>query len=141
MSLKCGECGPVNWSNETFLSGGVYSGDEDNGAIESSDTPRGSTFFKALLYSFLIELIVLVITLGPISGSFFRHTAAAPRNFWSELLAAFGLLFHFFSIWIAGLFDLFIIAPLIQIALMTALLTLLFRWQKSRAKGPRSIFR
>lgn len=91
-------------------------------------------FFKALLISFLIEFAVLMITGGAIASSMMRHSALAPRPAGEDLLANLGIIFHFPSILIVLPFDLFIFAPLIQIALMTCILSLIFRARANRRK-------
>ena len=95
---------------------------------------RIGPYFKALLISFLIEFVVLVVTGGAIASSMMRHSAAAPRPAGEDLLAGIFLIFHFPSLLIATPFQLFIFAPLIQIALMTCILGFIFRARANRRK-------
>jgi hypothetical protein len=97
-------------------------------------------FFKALLISILIELVVLLITGGAMFGSMMRHSGGAPRPALEDFLAVIGMLFHLISVLIAIQFGLFIFTPFIQIALMTCLLFLIFRARAARAaRQPLSI--
>jgi hypothetical protein len=95
-------------------------------------------FFKALLISFIIELAVLLITGRALGSSMMRHSAAAPRPAGEDLLATLGIIFHFPSLLILTPFELFIFAPLLQIALMTCLLGFVFRARRNRQKPPLS---
>lgn len=88
---------------------------------------RVGPFFKALLVSMAVEFAVLVLTLNAVGSSFMRHSAAAPRPMYEDLLAGIGLAFHFPSILIVLPFGLIFAAPLVQVALMTYLLRLIFR--------------
>jgi predicted membrane-bound mannosyltransferase len=97
---------------------------------------RIGPFFKALLISILIEFAVLVLTGASVASSMMRHSAAAPRPFWEDILANIGILFHFPSILIVTPLGLFIFAPLVQIALMTCILGLIFRAHENRRKPP-----
>lgn len=151
MSLKCEECGLVGWVGETScsrcganltanLSGGTYSGSRTNREQAISKHARIRPVFKALLYSFIIELVVFVLTAGPMVGSLMRHSSAGPRNSLSDLLATFGFFFHFPSLVITFYLELIILAPLVQIALMTGILTLIFRWRRPKHKDQLQIF-
>jgi hypothetical protein len=84
-------------------------------------------FFKALLLSILIEVVVLLITGRAMFASIMRHSAAAPRPVLEDFLAGVGFLFHFISVLIAIPLGLFIFIPFIQLALMTCLMYLFFR--------------
>jgi hypothetical protein len=93
---------------------------------------RVGPFFKALLISVLIEFLVLIITGGALASSMMRHSALAPRPASEDLLANLCIIFHFPSILIVLPFGLFILAPLVQIALMTCILGFILRALGSR---------
>jgi uncharacterized membrane protein len=97
---------------------------------------RIGPFFKAFLISTLIELAVLFLTAGALGSSMMRHSAAAPRPAGEDLLAGIGLFFHLPSFLIVTPFGLFLFAPLVQIALMTCVLGLIFRRRSNRQKPP-----
>ena len=84
-------------------------------------------FFKALLISVAVEVAVLLVTLEALASSFMRHSARAPRPAWEDTLANFCMAFHLPSILILIPFGLYHLAPLVQIALMTYVLRLVFR--------------
>ncbi|HEY0380149.1 MAG TPA: hypothetical protein VGC87_24760 [Pyrinomonadaceae bacterium] len=88
---------------------------------------RVGPFFKALLISIAVEVVVLLLTLNALASSMMRHSAAAPRPPWEDLLANIGLGFHLVSILIVTPFGLIFAAPLVQLALMTCVLGLFFR--------------
>jgi hypothetical protein len=88
---------------------------------------RVGPFFKALLISVAIEVVVLFLTLNALASSMMRHSAAAPRPASEDMLAQICLVFHLPSILIVAPFELFFAAPLVQIALMTCALGLVFR--------------
>lgn len=88
---------------------------------------RLGPFFKALLISVLIEFTVLVVTGEALVSSMMRHSAAAPRPPWEDLLANLCIIFHFPSILIVMPFGLFIFAPLVQVVLMTCTLGFILR--------------
>lgn len=83
--------------------------------------------FKAFLVSLAVEVAVLMLTLNALASSFMRHSAAAPRPAGEDLLASIGFIFHFPSILITTPLGLFAFAPLVQIALMTFVLKLVFQ--------------
>src|SRR5438105_4722505 len=146
MSPKCEACGIVAWVGETScgrcgaeltakLIGGVYSGNSAKRQQAINRHSRISPFFKALLYSFVIEFVVLLFTIEPVVNSIMRHSRAGSSSLLSDFLAYFGFLFHYPSLFISiYLSEQIIFAPLIQIALMTAVLTLIFRWRASKRK-------
>lgn len=82
---------------------------------------------RALLISVAVEVAVLLLTLNALASSFMRHGGAAPRPAWEDLLSNIGLFFHLPSILITQALGLLPLAPLVQIALMTYLLSLVFR--------------
>ena len=93
---------------------------------------RAKPFFKALLISVLIEFATLIITGGALVSSMMRHSAAAFRPAGEDLLANICIIFHFPSLLILMPFELFIFAPLIQIALMTCILGFILRARRNR---------
>lgn len=93
---------------------------------------RIGPFFKALLISILVEFAVLFLTGGSVMSSMMRHSAAAPRPVWEDALATLGIFFHFPAILLVMPFGLFILAPLVQIGLMTCALGLILRAQGRR---------
>jgi hypothetical protein len=96
---------------------------------------RIGPFFKAFLISFIIEFAVLMITGGALGSSMMRHSAAAPRPAGEDLLASLCIIFHFPSLLIVMPFEMFLLAPLVQIALMTCILGLIFRARRNRQNG------
>ena len=92
---------------------------------------RVAPFVKALLISVAVEVAVLLLTLNALASSMMRHSAAAPRPLGEDQLATLALIFHFPSIAILAPFQLFFLAPLVQIALMTFILNLVFRARES----------
>ena len=88
---------------------------------------RVGPFFKALLISIAVEVVVLLLTLNALASSMMRHSAAAPRPASEDMLAQICLVFHLPSILIVAPFELFMLAPLVQVALMTCILGLIFR--------------
>jgi hypothetical protein len=145
MSLKCEECGLVSWVGETScsrcgaeikanMSGGIYSG--SNSSTSRRQPPskrlRVRPFFRALFYSIATEIAVLLISGKAMLSGFF--CAGPPRlgGTFDLPLAAFGILFHLPSILIAAVTGLYLFFPLIQIVLMTCLLTVIFRWRESK---------
>ena len=88
---------------------------------------RVGPFFKALLISVAVEFVVLLLTLNALASSMMRHSAAAPRPASEDMLAQIALVFHLPSILLVAPFELFLLAPLVQVALMTCLLGLVFR--------------
>ena|SRR5947209_9543941 len=143
MSLKCEECGLMNWGSANScghcgaklypsLSGGTYSDDGRENADSKSLHIR--PFFKALIYSFIIEFVVLMITGAATIRSFFAHSAADPNSASNNVLAQIGIYFHFPSFLIAFPLNLFFFTPLIQIALMTAILTIIFRLRLQKSE-------
>ena len=142
MSLKCEECGFVNWSAATScvhcgaglypsLSGEIYS---DGRESADSKSTHIRPFFKALVYSFIIEFLVLTITGAATVRSFFSHSAADPNSASSNILAQIGIFFHLPSFAITAPLGLLFLAPLVQIALMTAILTFLFRLRRQNSE-------
>src|SRR5215213_11047973 len=93
---------------------------------------RIGPFFKALLISTLIEFAVLLLTAGALVSSMMRHSGAAPRPAGEDLLASLCLFFHLPSLLIVAPFELFLLAPLVQIALMTCILGFIFRARRNR---------
>jgi hypothetical protein len=87
--------------------------------------------FKALLISVAVEAVVLLLTLNALASSMMRHSASAPRPLGEDQLATLALIFHFPSIAILAPFQLFFLAPLVQVALMTFILKLVFRARES----------
>lgn len=92
---------------------------------------RVGPFFKALLVSLAIEVAILLLTLDALGSSFMRHSAAAPAPLWEDLAATLCLIYHFPSIMILAPFQLFFLAPLIQIALVTYVLGLILQARES----------
>jgi hypothetical protein len=90
-------------------------------------------FFRALLYSIATEVAVLLISGKAMLSGFFCGGSSGSRGTFDLPLAAFGILFHLPSILIAAFLGLYLFFPLIQIALMTCLLTVIFRWRESKA--------
>ena len=88
---------------------------------------RVGPVFKALLISIAAEFAVLLVTGGALASSMMRHSAAAPRPVSEDLLANLCLLFHLPSILIVAPFGLLLVAPLVQVGLMTLALGLVFR--------------
>jgi hypothetical protein len=144
MSLKCEECGLVSWVGETTcsrcsadlksnVSGGTYpDSSRTRHARATSKHLRLRPFFRALLYSIATEVAVLLISGKAMLSGFF--CAGPPRSggAFDLPLAAFGILFHLPSILIAAFLGLYLFFPFIQIALMTCLLTVIFRWRESK---------
>jgi hypothetical protein len=88
---------------------------------------RVGPFFKALLISIAVEVVVLLLTLNALASSMMRHSARAPRPASEDLLANIALVFHLPSILIVAPFELYLFAPLVQVALMTCVLGHFFR--------------
>ncbi|HWT02419.1 MAG TPA: hypothetical protein VN256_19360 [Pyrinomonadaceae bacterium] len=78
-----------------------------------------------------VEVTVVLLTLNALASSMMRHSAAAPRPLGEDQLATLALIFHFPSIAILAPFQLFVLAPLVQVALMTVVLRLIFRARES----------
>lgn len=93
-------------------------------------------FFKALLISILVEFAVLFLTGASVLSSMMHHGGAAPRSIWEDLMANIGIFFHLPSILIVMPFGLFILAPLVQIGLMTCALGLILRARRNRRRPP-----
>ena len=117
----------------------MYSHSETERALPLSRRRRIKPFFKALLISTGIEFVVLLLTGGAMASSMMRHSSAAPRPALADVLASIGFIFHFFSSLIATAFGLFLFAPLIQIALMTGIFSLIFRAREKGQSLPLSI--
>jgi hypothetical protein len=100
---------------------------------------RIGPFFKALLISVLVEFVVLVITGGAMASSMMRHSGVGPKPKWEDLLAGIFFIFHFIAFLIATPLGLFFFTPLIQIALMTCGLGLIFR-ARAKSLNPPSRF-
>jgi hypothetical protein len=88
---------------------------------------RVGPIFRALIISVAVEVAALLLTLDALASSMMRHSGAAPRPAWEDLLAHIGLFFHLPSILITQALGLLPLAPLVQIAMMTYLLGLVFR--------------
>jgi hypothetical protein len=91
---------------------------------------RWSLVWRSLISAFAIEILVLLITGGPMLRSFFSHSAVDPNSASNNTLATIGIYFHLPSDAIAAPFGLFLFAPLIQILLMSVLIFAGLHWWK-----------
>jgi hypothetical protein len=94
-------------------------------------------FFKALLISILIELAVLFLTMGALGNSMMRHSARAPHSVAEDMSSRFVIFFHFPALLIVSPFELFLFAPVVQIALMTGVIGLILRARQNRRRTSR----
>jgi cytochrome b subunit of formate dehydrogenase len=88
-------------------------------------------FLKALIWSTVVEIVVLAITGDGMMRSFFSHSSADPDSASNNPLAAIGMVFHIPSLIITAPLGLFILALLVQIVLMASIFWLFYRWLKS----------
>jgi len=86
---------------------------------------------NALIWSTVVEVVVLAITGEAMFNSFFSHSSADPRSASNNPLAMLGIVFHIPSFLITAPLGLFLLAPLVQILLMAGSVVLFQRWLKS----------
>src|SRR5258705_11232068 len=88
-------------------------------------------FLKVLIWSTVVEIVVLAIKGDAMTRSFFSHSGADPNSASNNPLAIIGIVFHFPSFIITAPLGLFILAPLVQIVVMASIFWLFYRWLKS----------
>ena len=94
---------------------------------------RRSLVWRSLIWALAIEILVLLITGGPMFRSFFSHSAADPNSASNNALATIGIYFHLPSFVITAPFGLFLLSPLVQILLMSVLIFAgLHLWKRMR---------
>lgn len=96
---------------------------------------RSHAFWKALLIAFVIEAVVLALTLEPLLRSGMAHTASHPDSLSNTnplvgIAIGFSVLFHLPSLVLAGLLGAPVLAPVFQIVMLTGLVYMLMPTRK-----------